>query len=340
MKIILSGAGLVVVIAGLKAAQDLLVPFLMAVFITVILGPLLSWLKGKKVPTWTALVLIVAGICVLGLLTGALLGASINDFSRSLPQYQEKIQAHFSGLTALLGRFGLNIPERQILQYVDPGAAMNLAGLLLTSLGALLSNTFLILLTVVFILLEAASFPAKLHSAFGSCTELLRYLEVVIGKINRYMVIKTWVSLATGLLLAAWLALLGVDYPLLWGLLAFIFNYVPNIGSFIAAVPPLLLALVQLGGGSALLVAAGYVAVNMVLGNFLEPRLMGQRLGLSTLVVFLSLVFWGWVLGPVGMLLSVPLTMAAVIGLSSSPQTAWLGVLLSSSPMKPGADKE
>lgn len=328
--ILLSGAGLVVIIAGLKAAQAILVPFLMALFIAIILGPFLAWLKRKEVPTWAALLLIVAGISVFGLLTGVLLGSSLQDFSRALPQYEEKIQARTAGLTVLLGRLGLNVSEKQILQYVDPGAAMNLAGQLLTGLGALLSNTFLILLTVLFILLEAASFPAKLQTAFGANGEIFRNLELVLGKINRYMEIKTWMSLATGALVALWLALLGVDYPLLWGLLAFLFNYVPNIGSIIAAVPALLLALVQLGGTAALLAGGGYVAVNLVLGNVLEPRLMGRGLGLSTLVVFLSLVFWGWVLGPVGMLLSVPLTMTVMIGLSGSPQTAWLGTLLGS----------
>jgi predicted PurR-regulated permease PerM len=213
---------------------------------------------------------------------------------------------------------------------------MQLAGKILSGLGALLSNAFLILLTVVFILLEASGFPAKLAAAFGPEGKVFQDLELFIDKINRYMVVKTWMSLGTGVLLALWLAILGVDYPLLWGLLAFLFNYVPNIGSIIAAVPALLLALVQLGGASALLAAGGYVAVNLVLGNVLEPRLLGRGLGLSTLVVFLSLVFWGWVLGPVGMLLSVPLTMTVMIGLRSSPETAWLGTLLGGNPAPPG----
>jgi len=132
----------------------------------------------------------------------------------------------------------------------------------------------------------------------------------------------------TGLIIAIAMWIIGVDYPVLWGVLAFMLNFVPNIGSIIAAVPAVLLAMVQLGLPSALVVAAVYVAVNVLIGNIVEPRFMGKGLGLSTLVVFVSLVFWGWVLGPVGMLLSVPLTITVKLALDSKPETQWLGHLL------------
>jgi len=158
--------------------------------------------------------------------------------------------------------------------------------------------------------------------------------------VQRYMAIKTWMSLMTGCVVALWLYIIGVDYPLLWGLLAFLLNYVPNIGSIIAAVPAVLLALIQLGGGSAILAGAGYLVVNMAIGNFLEPRVMGKGLGLSTLVVFISLVFWGWVFGPVGMLLSVPLTMTIKIALDSNEETRWASVLLGSETGPPPPPEE
>jgi predicted PurR-regulated permease PerM len=204
---------------------------------------------------------------------------------------------------------------------------------MLTGLGNVLSNAVLIILTVIFILLEAATFPSKLQAAFGEAESSMNDFTSFTEKINRYMVIKTLLSLATGILIAIWLTVLGVDYPVLWGLLAFMFNYVPNIGSIIAAIPAVLLAFIQTGTTVALLTAAGYLVVNMVIGNFMEPRLMGLRLGLSTLIVFLSLVFWGWVLGPMGMLLSIPLTMTIKIALSNIEETAWLGTLLGSAPL-------
>ena len=140
------------------------------------------------------------------------------------------------------------------------------------------------------------------------------------------------ISLATGVLVAAWLRIVGVDYALLWGLLAFLLNYIPSIGSFIAAVPAVMLAFLQLGPGDGIVTAIGYLVINTVIGNFIEPRVMGEGMGLSTLVVFLSLIFWGWVLGPVGMLLSVPLTMIMKIALEASDETRWIAVLLGSRP--------
>jgi len=211
---------------------------------------------------------------------------------------------------------------------LNPGQAMDLVAGLLAGLGGVLGNAFLILLTVVFMLFEAVHLPDKLRRMSPDPETSLRRLAAITDGVKRYLGIKTAVSLATGTVIAVWLAVLGVDYPLLWGLLAFLFNYVPNIGSIIAAVPAILLAGIQLGFGPALASIAGYLVVNVVVGNMVEPRFMGRGVGLSTLVVFLSLVFWGWVLGPVGMLLSVPLTMVAKIVLESRETTRPIAVLL------------
>ena len=167
----------------------------------------------------------------------------------------------------------------------------------------------------------------------------LPYFYQFAENMNRYIAIKTSVSLATGLLATSCLWILGVDFPSLWGLLAFLLNYVPNIGSFIAAIPPLLLALIQLGPGAATGVAVGFFAINVFMGNGVEPRFMGRGLGLSTLVVFVSLVVWGWILGPVGMLLSVPLTMTAKIALEANPGTEWLAHLLGPADALPEPEK-
>ena len=149
---------------------------------------------------------------------------------------------------------------------------------------------------------------------------------------QNYLAIKTLVSLATGVTAGVLVWALGLDFPLLWGLLAFIFNYIPNLGSVLAGVPPVLLAILQLGPGRAVAVALGYLVINTVFGNFIEPTLMGRRLGLSTLVVFLSLVFWGWVWGPVGMLLAVPLTMVIKIALENTEDFHWVAVMLDANP--------
>jgi predicted PurR-regulated permease PerM len=334
LRILLIGASFVIIVAGMKAAQSILVPFLLSIFIAIISGPLLFWFSRKGLPMWVSLVFVIMVVLIAGMLLAILVGTSLNDFSRSLPFYQERLQEKFSAIFSLLGNFGIALPDKQIMEYVDPGAAMRLASSMLSGLGKVLSNLFLILLTVIFILLEAATFQSKLYSTFGTSKNSMSYFNSFTSNINRYMVIKTWMSLATGLLVAIWLAVLKVDYPVLWGLLAFILNYVPNIGSIIAAVPAVLLAFIQIGPIHALLAAGGYIVFNVIIGNIIEPRYMGRGLGLSTLIVFLSLVFWGWVLGPVGMVLSIPLTMTLKIALSSSEETRWISSLLGSAPLK------
>ena len=210
---------------------------------------------------------------------------------------------------------------------------MQVAVSVFSGMQSLLANGFLIMLTVIFILLEAPTIPDKWRAAHRNSPrqntdESLARFRDAVENVNHYMAIKAFTSLLTGLLISATLWFIGVDYPLLWGVMAFLLNFIPNIGSIIAAIPVVLLALVQLGVGACAFTALGYLIVNIAIGSALEPRMMGRGLGLSTLVVFMSLILWGWVLGPVGMLLSVPLTIALKIALDSDPNTRWMAVML------------
>ncbi len=323
-------ASFVIVVAGMKAASSILVPFFLAVFIAVICTPPLFWLQRKGVPKVLALIFILVAILIVGLLFGALIGPSLNDFLRSLPDYQERLSTHISTLISWLREKGVNIPAEEVPRALNPGWVMNLAGGIFSALSSVLTNAFLILLTVVFILLEAADLPKKLRIVLKNPERSLSTIEKFSQDAKRYLVIKTLISAAEALAIWLWLLILGVDYPVLWGTLVFLLNYVPNIGSIIAALPAVLLALVQLGVGSALLTTLGFVVANMVLGNLIEPKLTGKGLSLSTLVVFLSMVFWGWVLGPIGMILSVPMTSLVKIALESYEETRGLAIMLGS----------
>lgn len=329
-------AALIVITAGLKAAGEVAIPFLLAAFIATIAANPMYWLERRGVPGWLAITLVISAIFVVLVGVGALVVQSANAFTAKLPFYQERLTEMFAGAVAWLQPLGVELSGDLILKNFNPGTAFTLAGNALAGLGGALSNSFLILLTVIFILAEASSFPRKLRSVLKRPDESMPYFARFAENMNRYMAIKTTVSIATGLIVTLFLSALGVDFPILWGILAFLLNFVPTIGSVIAAVPAVLLALVELGPLSALLAALGYVLLNIGLGNFVEPRFMGRGLGLSTLVVFLSLVVWGWVFGPVGMLLSVPLTMTAKIALEANPNTQWLAHLLA--PAQPAAE--
>ncbi len=207
---------------------------------------------------------------------------------------------------------------------------MGLAATLLNAVRDIMTNTLLITFTVIFILLEASSFPTKITAAFGESARSLTGARQFLDDLGRYLGIKTLVSIVTGLLV--WLLTwgLGLDFPRLWGMLAFLLNYIPTLGSIIAAVPAVLLALVQLGVGEATATAVGFMAINIAFGNFIEPRLMGYGVGISPLIVFVGLIFWGWVFGPVGMLLSVPLSMTLKLALESDDRTRWIAIFIGS----------
>jgi predicted PurR-regulated permease PerM len=330
MPALLMLASFMIVVAGMKAASSILVPFFLAVFIAVICAPSLFWLRRKGVPKVLALVLILVAILVAGLLFGALIGPSLNDFLSRLSDYQERLSTHIASLISWLREKGVNIPADEVPHILNPGWVMTLAGAIFAALSSVLTNGFLILLAVVFILLEAADLPKKLRIVLKSPERSLSAIERFSKNAKRYLVIKTLISAAVGLLIWLWLLILGVDYPVLWGTLSFLLNYVPNIGAIIAALPVALVALVQLGVGSALLTVLGFAVVHIVVGNIIEPKLMGKGLSLSTLVVFLSMVFWGWVLGPIGMILSVPMTSLVKIALESYEGTRGLAIMLGS----------
>jgi predicted PurR-regulated permease PerM len=330
-RLLLSVAALFLIIAGLRYMSSFVVPFLFSAFIAVLVSKPLLFLKKKRVPTALAAILIIVVVLFLGLLLARALGASLSTFMNESPVYQERIQEQWDHLLEWLESHGVEPPEdRELTDAFNPGAAMRLVTGMLSGFQKALTNAFLILLTVVFILLEASSFPRKLRTALPDPDSALAALESFTGKVQSYVTIKTYISLATGATVAVLMLVLGVDFAFLLGLLAFLLNFIPAFGSIIAAVPAVILALVQFGAGKALVVFLVYLGVNTVFGSILEPRYMGRGLGLSILVVFASVVFWGWVFGPVGMLLAVPLTMTLKIALESSDQTRWVAVLMGS----------
>jgi AI-2 transport protein TqsA len=328
VSVLLGAAAVVIIIGGLKAAAPLVVPFLLAVVLATILIPPLHWMTDRKVPLPLAMVVLALGLLLIWIPLAAIVGASFDDFYTALPEYQQKIEALVVAGSAWLGERGIETGRDALEDLVQPAAALSFVRQIGSGLGTALANFFLILLTILFILFEASGFPDKVREALGGREGVLDSFREFSDRLQDYLRIKTLVSLMTGATIAGWLWLVGLDFPLLWGVLAFLLNYVPNIGSIIAAVPAVLLALVALDWTGVLLVIGGFVAANVVFGNIVEPRMMGKGLGLSTLVVFLSLVFWGWVLGPVGMLLSGPLTMAVKIALETDERTRWFAVLL------------
>ena len=329
--VIISLAALVVVIFGLQAASAILVPFLIAAFLALITVRPMLWMQQRRVPAFLAALIIVSVVLLLLFIVGTIVGRSIAEFTAALPGYQQRLDSIIDDVIVFaVGNLGFDESIKSIGDMVDPGFAMGLVATLLNGLRDVLTNVFLIIFTTVFILLEASGVGTKIEAAFGrTATSMERPREFLVN-LGRYLGIKTVVSFMTGF--CAWLlaTVIGLDFPLLWGMLAFLLNYIPTIGSIIAAVPAILLALVQIGPGAALGTLTGFAAINIAFGNLIEPRLMGYGVGISPLVVFVGLVFWGFIFGPVGMLLSVPLTMTLKLALESDDRTRWIAIFLGS----------
>ena len=338
MRLLLVAACVVVLVAGLRAASSIMIPFLVAVFIAAISLPVLTWLQQRLPMIVAVLGTILMDLLVLALV-GYLVGSTANQVAGEMGEIQSTLTEWIEdggewleerGVPVASGLAGDDSLPLALFSRFEPGFLVDFVNRTLRTTTAALSSFLVISLIVIFTLFEAATFGPKVRAAFGSAGAEARFARAM-HEIQHYMGIKTVISLATGLLIGVWVGVLGVEFAVFWGLVAFVLNFIPNLGSIIAAVPTTLLAMVQIGVGRGLLVALGYLVVNMVIGNFLEPPLLGRRLGLSTLVVVLSLVFWGWVWGPVGMLLSVPLTMVVKILLENTEEFRWVAVLLGDS---------
>lgn len=329
LKLVIMMGMLVIILAGIRLAADIIVPFILALFIAVVLNPVIQRLVRWRVPRVLAISLLVGAIVMVAVLLLAYLGTSLNELARTLPQYRSSLVVPLQNLEPWLQRAGIGITVDELIKYIDPNAAMSLVSSLLSQLSSAMSSIFLLLLTVVFMLLEVPQLPAKLQQLMSRPTEGMGAIQRALDSVSRYLVLKTAISLVTGLIIWGMLVLLEVRFAFIWGLLAFALNYIPNIGSVLAAIPPIAQVLVFGGLYDALVVLVGYLIINLIFGNILDPRLMGRGLGLSTLVVFLSLIFWGWLLGLVGMLLSVPLTIIAKIALEQTQGGKSIAILLS-----------
>lgn len=335
-RFLLVAAALVVVVAGLKLGGPILLPFALALFLAVMSLPITFWLQ-RHVPPWLS---IVITMLVTVTLFGVLILLTVQSFSELEPRldgYRTSLAQLGEGAVEWVRRnelLGSPAVDRYLtLDVIEAGAVFDFLGGAVRQAGSFLSSTFLILLMMVFMLSEATVFPYKLRAILGRKAGSGRRMTKIIREVQIYLGIKTAVSLVTGLLIGTWAWLLGLDFPVLLGLIGFVLNYVPTIGSILAAIPALLLSLIQFGSfGHSVLVLGGYLFINMVFGNLIEPNLMGRRLGLSTLVVILSLIFWAWVWGPIGALLAVPLTMVVRIMLENTEDLRWVAVLLDKSP--------
>jgi len=311
----LSIVTIVLVGAVLYFARPVVLPLLMASFLAVLIQPLLRWLT-RRLPMAVALLITILGLLIVIVGGISLFVSDMVELASKTPQYAERVKGMVDGVIVEANKHGLDVSWEQI----NPDAAFNWLFEFLTaglqSLFEVLAQTALVLIMMVFLVLEAPEFRRKI--ALGLSVKVsqmvLEATDSIIQRIQSYMITKTAISLATGLGTTVVTLALGIDFPILWGIIAFLLNYVPNVGSVIAVAPPVLLALLQFDTLTRPLICLiGLGSTQFSIGNIVEPKVMGRSLNLSTFVVFVSLIFWGWLWGLIGVILAVPLTSAIKI---------------------------
>lgn len=321
-------AAFMIILAGMKQAQSFLNPFLLALFITIICAQPIFWLKKKNVSSGLAVLIVIIGL--LAVYTGLnwLVGSSLSLFIRDASKYSESLKE----ITESSGRFfserGINIAVFGGAGSMDPAKVMVYTRTVVSHIREMVSNEITFVFLTIFLLTEIDGIRLKIMVMVKGSDATPEYWQNIGRKIRHYLSIKTMTSLATGVFVGLSLAIIGVDYPILWGLVAFLLNYIPTIGSIIAAIPGITFSLLQLGFPATFWTVGIYIFTNVAIGSVLEPRIMGKGMGLSAFTVFFGLIFWGFILGPIGMFLSVPITMAVKIILDYNPKTKWIAVML------------
>ena len=324
---LLKWAAVFILIGGIKIASVLITPLLLAVFFSIISSQPVRFLRKKGLSKGISITIIL--FVFLGILTvlGGILGNSIARFTLNIPELSSNLNQMVDYYTSVFDSIGINLSSEKLF---DPGKILNFTASTLNGMGNFMGQLFIIALLAFFMLLEMDSFPLKFNAMLGKTNphEEIESSERIILNVRNYLGIKTLTSFTTGFLIFISLKFMGVDYAFIWGLIAFLLNYIPNIGSLLAALPALLFTAVQYDWKITFWTGFVFLIVNIGIGSFIEPKVMGKGMGLSTLVVIISLIFWGWVLGPIGMFLSVPLTMTLKIFLENYDDTKWLAVML------------
>lgn len=325
--------GVIAVLFAVRAAAGILAPFLLAILIAVLVQSAVAWLRGRGLPTWAALT-VVGGVLAVVLVGFALLiETALASLTSDLPRLGQALTTQAKALESDLASLGILLAQVGASLNQVAGASGNIATSILEGMGSFVSNALLIVFYVLFLLLESTVLPAKLKEAFGPASSVSERLGRILASLQSYLVAQTALSALVGVLVTVALWLIGVEYALLWGVLAFLLNYVPTFGPILAAIPAVVMAFIQFGPGTqVLLTILAYVAIFIVVGSLLYPRVMGNRVGLSPLVVLVAMILWGWLLGPVGLILSVPLVAAVKIVADAYTPARWLAILLGNAP--------
>lgn len=331
----LVSASTIVILLGIRAASSIVAPIILALVLTFALSSILGWLERRGVSTKLAYTITLVGSFLVGSFIALFLSASLASFAASLPGYQGAVQPYFDAATAFFARMGIDLGQLFEFRNIDPGSLAKTGLGLVSSISGVFQGLLLVAFVTAFMLLESTTIGRKVEA--GLVGRALERVGEVTTEVRSFVTVSAYLGAAVAILETILLLVLGVPNAFLWGIISFFFSFIPYIGFVLALIPPAVLGLLTGGWVVAAIVIAGYLAINTATDNVIKPHLMGVKTNLSPLAVFLSLVLWGWVLGPLGGLLAVPATLL-VKGLLFEvyPEWRWAAVLLGNPPEKEG----
>ena len=339
---VITFAALMIALLAMRSVGEILAPILMAMILAICMTPLLNWLEKKGAPGWLALVITIGFVVIVLVLLVWLVGSSVQDFADSISSYQQRFSEIERGLGSVLGKLGVNREDlASIPESTQPAKLLQLIAGFVGGMVSGLSNWGLVLMVSVFFLLEALSMPGKVASVVAQKDDpRLKWLFDLVKNLREYMVINAGVGALAAVINTGLLWAMGIEFAVLWGILSFFLSFVPSVGFFISVIPPALLALIQFGTAQMLIVVVAYVVINFLVDNVIKPRFIAEDLNISAAVTFLSLIIWGWVLGPLGALLAVPMSIILQAILASRDETRWLAYMMGTGhePFRPEED--
>jgi len=331
-KIIVFLASLVVIVFGMREAAEIITPIIIAFILAILFFPFHRWLIDKHVPTWLALVIVMLLILLVLSVMVSITVISITQFINRIPDYSDSLQGLVNGVLALIETLPVEVENFLNFELFDVTQILNVSGSMLSGILDAFSNWFIVFLLVAFMLADFTFLPHKFEEMFKDNQQILALTDLM-SSIRRYLSITTSTGLIIGVANAMLLIFMGVDFAVLWGIVGFLMNFIPSVGIIIAVIPPVILALLEFNWQTALIAGVGIILINFIIENVLKPRVMEEDLNISPLFVMISLVLWTFVLGPIGTILAVPLTLIATkLLLEASVETRWLAILMTANP--------
>lgn len=329
-------ASVTLIIAGLKAASSILSPILLSLFLVLVTSPIMAWLKRRGFPGWLAYTLVLLLVLSVGICSLLFFAVSLNQLTDLIPSYVEQIETQVDAIWQWASSQGVTAEDIETLEFLQPERLLRTATTFIGALLGIFSDTGLMLLVFVYMLASAPTFSQQLRKGLGENSELLQRFRNFSQSMSTYLLIKSWLGALAAIAQIILMWIMGVDFAVLWGVLSFMFNFVPNVGFYIALAPPLVLALLTLGLVRGIIFGVIYILINNFLDIVIAPRYLAKGLDLSALVTFLAVVIWTWILGPIGAFLALPLTMMVkMLVLEAYPQTELIAELISSGEEEP-----